>query len=529
MVDPPFTSGVPLHPSVTKRAVGRLEAPFSGPVWNPGVTIPALRLSRLNAFVLPVCRSAAPLVPTAARRCAGGAAAVLPRGRGRGRRHVPTDRGGLLVAWHPNGVVDPAVILARCPGRLVFGARDGLLKWPLLGALMRGLGTVPIYRAQDDSGEGGEEARREANRRSLEALATEAAAGSFTALFPEGQSHDLAHPTEIRTGAARLYGQALALAAAAGAPVPALLPVGLHYDDKATFRSRVLVVFHAPLDVPADLRARLAAGDREAVQELTDDIETALDRTALAADDWTLVQTMHRARTLMRAEAAIRTDRRVGRDSPAGRALGAAQIWRAYHARLATHPAEVDALLADVRAYDRGLRALGLTDANLDRPPRVRPALAALLTAAFVLAVPLLALGFAVNGPPHRLLKVIARRFSKARKDTATVKLLVGLVLYPAAWAVAGGLAAVAEARLDALPVSPLAAGLLVAVLSALGAVAALWFSERWAEALRAVRVRLTRSRRREALVRLREARTGLHDRLVALREGLDLPASVEG
>ncbi|MEM7789676.1 MAG: 1-acyl-sn-glycerol-3-phosphate acyltransferase, partial [Bacteroidota bacterium] len=76
-----------------------------------------------------------------------------------GRRNVPEAGGGLLVAWHPNGVIDPALILSTFPGQIVFGARHGLLKWPLLGALMRGLGTVPIYRAQD-AGTTDPEARR---------------------------------------------------------------------------------------------------------------------------------------------------------------------------------------------------------------------------------------------------------------------------------------------------------------------------------------------------------------------------------
>ena len=448
-----------------------------------------------------------------------------------GLKNVPADRGGLLVAWHPNGVVDPAVILSRFPGRLVFGARDGLLRWPLLGALMRGLGTVPIYRAQDTAGTN-EAARRGANERSLDALAAAAASGAFTALFPEGHSHDEAHPTEIRSGAARLYARALALATEAGAPVPALIPVGLHYDAKATFRSRALVVFHAPLPLSDSLRARLVAEGEPAhaaVQELTDAVEAALDRTARATDDWALVRTMHRARTLIRAEDAVRTDRRVGRESHRDRALGFAQIWHAYNVRRATHPAEVAALHADVRDYDRGLRALGLDDASLDRPPHIRPVLATLLTVAFALSVPLLALGFAVNGPPHRLLKVLARRFSKAEKDTATVKLLGGLVLYPAAWTLAGVLAALLQSRLDVLflPASPVAAGGLVWFLSAVGAVAALWFSERWDEALRAATVRLTRRRRADALVSLRAARTDLHDRFMALRAGLDLPEAV--
>ncbi len=455
-----------------------------------------------------------------------------------GTHHVPLDRGGLLVAGHPNGVIDPAVILSGFPGRLVFGARDGLLKWPVLGALMRGLGTVPIYRAMDRPDDAGdpaaaEAARRAANERSLDALAAEAAAGSFTALFPEGQSHDLAHPTEIRSGAARLYARALVLAREAGHPPPALLPVGLHYDAKAIFRSRALVAFHRPLDVAESLRDRLAgppdaAETHAAVQTLTDLIEGALDRVTLAADDWDLVRTMHRARTLMRAEAAVRDDARPERETPEGRALGLAQIWTGYRTRRESHPAQIAALRQDVDAYDRGLLALGLDDADLDRPPRIRGAVG-LVLAALVVA-PLAALGVVVNGPPHRLLGWLAPRLSKAEKDTATVKLFAGLVLYPSAWLVAGTVAAVIRARAGDLSVfswRPLAVGALVVGLSAVGAVAALWTGERSEVIRRALRVRLTRDRRRAGVAQLLLARADLHDRFLALTPGLDLPASL--
>ena len=67
-----------------------------------------------------------------------------------GQDHVPDDRGGVVVSWHPNGLIDPGLILTQFPRQVVFGARHGLFKWPLLGTLLRSLGTVPIFRASDD-------------------------------------------------------------------------------------------------------------------------------------------------------------------------------------------------------------------------------------------------------------------------------------------------------------------------------------------------------------------------------------------
>ncbi len=452
-----------------------------------------------------------------------------------GVRHVPAARGGLLVAWHPNGIVDPALILAQFPRRLVFGARDGLLRWPLLGALMRALGTVPIYRPQDAGAGDDEAARRAANAASLDALAAEVASGSFAALFPEGVSHDLPHVADVRSGAARLWGRASALARQAGAPPPALIPVGLHYEDKDRFRSRALVVFHPSLDVPD--AAAVEADDAAAIDALTARIERALVTTAHATDDWELHHTMHRAASLVRAETARRAGVPVGEMTPGERVLGMAQMWTGYQSRRATHAPELAALREAVDAYERRLEALGLDDADLDRPPRIvrDPLLWALLVVQAVgvfLVLPLVvAVGYVVSGPPHLLLKVLARRYARAEKDAATVKLLGGLVLYPLAWTVAAVFAYVATDRAQAfvpwLPDAPGWAALAAFALSAVGALAALRYTEIARATLRALTVRLTRARRRTAVEQLRERRAVLHDRLVAMADGLDLPATL--
>ena len=153
-----------------------------------------------------------------------------------GRERIPTDGAGLVVSWHPNGLIDPALILAYFPGKIVFGARHGLFAWPALGWLMRRVGTVPIYRAADRSRMGLEE-RRKANQASLDALARELASGSYSALFPEGLSHDQPHLAKLKTGAARLYYRARELTPVHESP-PVIVPVGLHYDRKNVFRSR---------------------------------------------------------------------------------------------------------------------------------------------------------------------------------------------------------------------------------------------------------------------------------------------------
>ncbi len=461
-----------------------------------------------------------------------------------GREHVPRDRGGLLVAWHPNGLIDPALILAHFPGPLVFGARDGLLRWPLVGWMMRRLGTVPVYRAADQ-GAMSDEARRAANARSLDALAAELAGGSYAALFPEGQSHDEPFVTEVRSGAARLFLRAAARTGA-GVPPPVVLPVGLHYDRKHLFRSDVLVTFHPPLALaPAEADGAEADGAEadgaeadgaEAADALTERIEAALVEVVRATDDWELHRLMHRAHALLRAEDAARSGGRAPREDIVGRTLGFAQVWHGYRLRRESHAGEIAALRRDLARYDRLLRTLGLGDADLDAPPPHRLAwdtlaLLARTVAVYVLLPPLLLFGLLVNGPVHLLIGAAARRYSGAIKDTATVKILVGFVLYPLAWVAAGVLAALAQAGLRSvlpgLPEAPLVTGLLVTVL-AFASGALVLKSVGWERLTRQrLRAYVARRRRGEVIADLRALRASLHDRFLALGEGLDLPGDV--
>jgi 1-acyl-sn-glycerol-3-phosphate acyltransferase len=286
-----------------------------------------------------------------------------------GGDNLPTSGGGLLVSWHPNGLIDPALIVATCPRPVAFGARHGLFSWPLLGWVLRAVGTVPLYRKQDLPG-GDETARRAANQKSLEAMAQAITSGSFAAIFPEGVSHDAPHLMTLRAGAARLYDVATK-AAVVGVPMPVIVPVGLHYDDKDAFRSSVLVAFHAPIDV-SDLYPRRGDARAECPEsKLTARIQEALTRAIHPTESWRLNQIMHRTAQLLRAERAERSASVLEAPSLRERTLAFQRVWTGYNLRRNTDPEATAALLERVAQYDADMRALGLDEADLDRDPKL--------------------------------------------------------------------------------------------------------------------------------------------------------------
>ncbi|MEZ4339859.1 MAG: 1-acyl-sn-glycerol-3-phosphate acyltransferase [Sandaracinaceae bacterium] len=195
--------------------------------------------------------------------------------------------------------------------QVVFGARHGLFKVPILGAVLRATDTVPIYRAQVMKKGASEAERDAANQRSLDALSDAIVDGKFSALFPEGVSHDAPHPMELKTGVARFAHNERASGSRSGDLDPVVIPVGLHYDEKRFFRSTVLVAFHPPIELPEALAITPPEDEDREVRRarfraFTDEVERVLREVVHATESWDVHHLMHRARKLLRAERAAR-------------------------------------------------------------------------------------------------------------------------------------------------------------------------------------------------------------------------------
>lgn len=457
-----------------------------------------------------------------------------------GLAKVPDDGGGLLVAWHPNGLIDPGLIMSQFNRRVVFGARHGLFEYPLLGNVLHSLGTVPIYRAMDSRKKSDPDERRAANRKSLEALADRIVAGAFSALFPEGDSHDESDVQDFKTGAARLYYGARKRTPD-GEPLPVIIPVGLYYDDKDVFRSSALVAFYDPLRLPPELDVTPEADSdspefHALCRQLTEYLEDELREVTFATDSWRLHHLIRRARRLIRAERAAQSGARFESETLGERVVAFAKIRRGYQYCLEHEPETGATLEKDLEEYDSDLRALRLQDEHLDHSPGFGSVWIAVLlglqvVGVFVFLPVLVFFGYLVNLPTAGLVVALSKFAAKKRKDEATLKLLVGLVLFPLTWVVVGGLTGLGVWELHVVfprvPDTPILGGVTVALLGAVGGMAALRYWRFAREVARAVRVRFTRRRFRSSVTRLRERRRSLHDRLMDVAQMADVPTKV--
>jgi len=326
----------------------------------------------------------------------------------------------LLVANHPNSLLDPIIVLAAAGRDVRFLAKAPLFADPKTAWLMRLGAAIPVHRASDDP------AKMADNVAMFRAVHEALASGDAVGLFPEGISHAAPAMAPLRTGAARM---ALGAATLVGGGFP-LVPIGLTLRDRDIFRSEARVVIGAP--VAWDDLALRGADDVEAVRELTTRIAAALAGVTLNLDSWEdepLVLTAVRVWEAERAappdaaERAARlaiTTQILSKVRSRGDAEGAetARVVGEHHRRLARMRLRPVDLVADTGWW----RSAGWAARRLP----------------FVLPVWLMigVTGWLLFVVPYQLTGIVVGRFRLEADTRSTWKFLVGSGLY-ITWVVA--------------------------------------------------------------------------------------------
>jgi 1-acyl-sn-glycerol-3-phosphate acyltransferase len=405
---------------------------------------------------------------------------------------VPRDGPVLLVANHPNSLLDPMLVAAAARRPVRFLAKAPLFADVKISWLIRAVGAIPVYRRADDP------AQMDRNEEMFRAVHTALADGAAVGIFPEGLSHNEPSLAPLRTGAARI---ALGAHALIGRPFP-VVPVGLVFRQREVFRSEALVLVGRA--VPWDDLAPLGANDEAAVRTLTGRIAEALRQLTVNLEHWQDQPLVECAIRIWEAERGAPPDpgERVARLGATTRILAAVRQ---------SDDAAGTGLARDVEAHRRRLRRLGLRPADLvtnvglgrsagwaaRRVPLILPLAAAVAVA-----------GWLLFWTPYRLTGAIVDRMRRPVDQRSTYKLLVGIVLY-AVWVLA--LAVVAAVSFNAW--AGLGALLAVPAVGMTGLV----IRERWRGAGGDVRRFILLRSRRELVDTLRATQRDLGGRLDSL------------
>jgi 1-acyl-sn-glycerol-3-phosphate acyltransferase len=194
------------------------------------------------------------------------------------REIVPRDEALIFVMNHPNGLIDPALVFVALPRKISFLAKSTLFRLPVISFLLKTVEALPLYRKVD----AGEDVSK--NTKTFEVCQELLRRGGAIALFPEGISHNSPKLLPMKTGAARIALGAVSINQDTKPFDLKIIPVGLFYTSKTTFRSEALLHFGEPLRVlPVELDAD-GQPPRDAVKDLTAKIEASLKDVTFNAE-----------------------------------------------------------------------------------------------------------------------------------------------------------------------------------------------------------------------------------------------------
>ena len=339
---------------------------------------------------------------------------------------VPKGTGVLFVLNHPNGLIDPALVFVALPRRISFLAKSTLFRMPVISFLLRTVEALPLYRKID----AGEDVSK--NQRTFELCRDLLKRGGSIALFPEGISHNSPKMLPAKTGAARI-----ALGTVSTHPEEEnidvkIVPVGLYYTNKTTFRSEALLHFGEPFTVPKIAPDDDGQPPRDAVRELTAKIEDELSEVTLNAET---EAELHVARIAEAIFASAEQNHHLGEK------LDFLKNYIGDAGPKRTSPGE--ALLDEnLRAYDSKLDAFGLAPEHLSLAQLSRGFViyrAFVQTWVLVLLSPFSIFGAILHAPAYQLCKLVAYLYSRHGADdvASTVKVLAGMIFVPFTWFVA--------------------------------------------------------------------------------------------
>jgi 1-acyl-sn-glycerol-3-phosphate acyltransferase len=381
-----------------------------------------------------------------------------------GRERVPREGACLFVLNHPNALVDPALLLCYAPRRVSFLAKSPLFRTPVIGFFVRALDSIPVYRKQD---EGGDTSSR--NRETFERAAALLRRGGTIAICPEGASHSEPYLLPLKSGAARIALGAVSVkdgggsvkaggggreaggarseteAEAAGLSPRAhglpldlkIVPAGLYYTAKATFRSGALLYFGEPIHVEPVEPAPDGEPPRDAVRALSERVAEAMRSLTLNADRHEALQMVARAERIFSAGDEDEDERpSLERELRRRRLFVEAYAFHRRHS-----PARLEVLEGRITAYEEELRQAGLEDPRQLSPStvadyaRVRKLFARV--AVFLLLLPFALAGAALHYPAYKLAGILATRFARQYDDVlSTFKIAAALLLFPLTWGV---------------------------------------------------------------------------------------------
>jgi 1-acyl-sn-glycerol-3-phosphate acyltransferase len=398
-----------------------------------------------------------------------------------GQERIPRDAPAIFAVNHPNGLIDPLFLLCYAPRPVSFLAKAPLFRMPLIRWFVKGFDSIPVYRREDNFSPA---QNRETFARARETLAR----GGAIAMFPEGTTHSDPRLKQLKTGAARI-------ALGSSLPRVVVVPAGLFYTSKQTFRSAAVMYSGAPLEVAPVPVDDDGEPPRDAVEALTKRIEAALADVVVQADSRAALDLIQRADRIFR----------LGRGDLADALTMRKRFVEGYRWLCEHDPERLARVESRIDQFESELGAARLEPGELV-PPTLLGSVKTILT--LLIMMPLALAGAIIHYPIYRLIGFAVKRVGSDEEMVATQKAVGGLVFFPLTWIACAALAWWRFGWIIALAV--------LIILPILG-YTALRFFEQLDGVIGRARALTWRIARRRAYARLLAGQRVIHDEIVEL------------
>ncbi len=344
---------------------------------------------------------------------------------------------------HPNGLVDPALVFVSLARRVSFLAKSTLYDNPIGAFLLRTFEILPIYRRIDA------DAKSQSNEVTFDNCYELLRRERCIAIFPEGISHDLPQLQKIKTGAARIALGAVGEAADSGFGIQnsgeiqnssgalnlKIVPVGLYYTSKTSFRSEVLIRYGEGFEVEPVAFDENGEPPREAVRVLTAKIEESLRSVTLNLETETELDTVLRAEALFSSVFENLIFKQTLTQT-----VGRLQNLAARYKILEKNdPQKMRELNEKVTSYENNLKASGVTTESLSvlqHPTWFVFRYLILRVVFLIIFAPLAIVGAIIHSPAYFFSNLIGRIFNTHDTDTAgsSSTIIAAIGLMPLTW-----------------------------------------------------------------------------------------------
>jgi 1-acyl-sn-glycerol-3-phosphate acyltransferase len=323
---------------------------------------------------------------------------------------------------HPNNLIDSLVVAYAIERKIHYLATAQLFRNKIMSLFLHKMGVIPVYRKQDDNSYG------EKNVSMFQSCYDVLKQGGAIGIYPEGTTHAEPRIRKIKTGAARIALETENLYH----PGVNLVPVGLNFSVRKSFRSEVIVSIGPPISASKYLE-KYQSASTETVEELTDDLQKAIEAQVIVIDEPELDRLVKQIEEIYKGELI--------RDLLEIRGLKKDEIDRfqlskrliaGIHYFNEKNPDLIRRIQEEIETYIGRLEKIkvhvSLIETLVNNPTSYKRFL--LRVVLMLICFPPALWGALNHFFPYQISRLVSRKIAKRETDYATVRILSGMVLY---------------------------------------------------------------------------------------------------